>query len=60
MSNLSDNKTMIFWKIFLEKVIEDFKDKGYNFYHTAEMHIMMIANKMDMTQFLYQAQNECR
>ena len=27
MSNVSDNKTMISWKNFSEKVIDDFKDK---------------------------------
>ena len=27
MSNVSDNKTIISWKNFLEKVIDDFKDK---------------------------------
>ena len=37
MSELSDNKTKISWKIFLEKVVEDFKDKGYTFNHIAEL-----------------------
>ena len=49
MSNLCDNETMISWKIFFEKAIEFFKDKGFNFNHIAEMHIMTIANKMDMS-----------
>ena len=53
MSNLSDNKTMISWKKFLGKVIEDFKDKGYNFNHIPELHIMTIANKLDMTYDFY-------
>ena len=44
MSILSDNRTMISWKIFLEKVIEDFEDKGYNSNQIAEMHIKTIAN----------------
>ena len=38
----SDKKTMIPWKIFLMEVIDDFKDKGYNFSHIAEMHIITI------------------
>ena len=42
-------KKMIPWESFLVKVIDDFKDKGFNFNHLAEMHIITIANKMDMS-----------
>ena len=52
-SKLSDNKTMIPWKNFLKKVIDDFKNKGYNFNHIAEMHLITIANKMDMSYDFY-------
>ena len=52
-SKLCDSKTMIPRKIFLEKVIDDFKDKGYAFSHIAEMHIMKRANKMDMSYDFY-------
>ena len=45
MSNVSHNETMVSWKNFLEKLIDDFKDKGYIFNHIAEMHIITIANK---------------
>ena len=48
MSKLSDNKTTIPWKNFLETVIDDFKDKGYTFHHIAEMLIITIAHKMDI------------
>ena len=44
-SKLSDNKTMITWKDFLMKLIDDFKDKGYDFNHIAEMHIITIVKK---------------
>ena len=40
---------MISWKNFLVRVIDDFKDKGYNFSRIAEMHIITIANKRDMS-----------
>ena len=40
---------MFLGQIFLEKVINDFKDKGYNFNHNTEMHIITIANKLDMS-----------
>ena len=53
MSKSSDIRTMISWKNFLEKVIEYFNNKGYNFNHRLEVHIMMIANKLDMTYDFY-------
>ena len=49
MSNVSDSKTRISWKIFPMKVIDVFKDKGYTSDHIAEMHIITIANKMHMS-----------
>ena len=58
-SNLSDIKTMIPWKNFSEKVIDDFKDKRYNFNHIAEMHTITMANKMDMSYDFYIKHNMC-
>ena len=58
-SKLSDNKTMISVSKFLEKVISDFKDKGHSFNHKAEMHIITIANKFDMTYDFYIKHNMC-
>ena len=48
MSNVSDNKTRISWKNFLEKIIGDFKDKGYTFSHIAETHIITKTIEMDV------------
>ena len=58
-SEISDSKTMIPWKNSLKKVIDKFKDKGYNFNHIAEMHNITLANKMDMTYDFYIKQNIC-
>ena len=44
---------MVSWKNFLMTVTDDFKDKGYTFIHIAEMHIITIANKMDMSYDFY-------
>ena len=52
-SNLFDNKTMISWPNFLEKLIDDFLKKGYNFNHIEEMKIITIANKMEMSFDFY-------
>ena len=40
-------------KNFLEKVISDFKDKGYNFNHIAEMNIITIVDKLDISYEFY-------
>ena len=42
---------MTFRQFFLEKVIDDFKNKGYKFNHIEEMNIITIANKIDMSYF---------
>ena len=44
---------MIPLKIFLKKVIDDFKDKRYNFNRIAEMHVITIASKRDMSYVIY-------
>ena len=44
---------MISWSNFLEKVIDDFKNQGYNFKYIAEMNIITIANKLDMSYDFY-------
>ena len=44
-SNLFNNKTMVSWKKSLDSVIDDFKDKGYNFKHIEEMNILTISKK---------------
>ena len=40
---------MIFWSICLEKVISGFKYKGHTLNHIAEMNIITIADKLDMS-----------
>ena len=52
-SNFFDNKTMISWQNFLEEVIDNFKNKGYNFKYIEEMKIITIINKMDMSYDFY-------
>ena len=58
-SKLYDNQTMIPWKNFLMKLIDHFKDKRYTFNHIAEMHIITIANKMDMSYEFFINHNMC-
>ena len=49
----SDNKTLIPWYSWSEEVIDGSKNKGYTFNHIAEMRIITIANKKDMTYDFY-------
>ena len=58
-SKLSDKKTTSCRSIFSEKIISDFKDKGYTFNHIAEMHIIPIANELDMSYDFYIKHNMC-
>ena len=46
-------------RFFLMNVIDDFKDKGYNFSLLAEMHIITIANKRDMSPDFFIKHNMC-
>ena len=46
-------KTMSFCYKFLENVTNDFEDKGYNFNHLAEMNIITIGIKLDMSNDFY-------
>ena len=50
-------KTLISRPTFLEKVIDDFKNKGYNFNHIEEMTIITIVDKMDMSYDFHKKHN---
>ena len=41
----------------MDEVINGLKNKGYPFNHIAELHIITIANKMDMSYDFYIKQN---
>ena len=51
--NFLIKKLMISWQKFLEKVIDNFKNNGYNFNHIDERNIITIARKMDLTYDFY-------
>ena len=48
---------MVSWSKFLEKVVSDFKDKGHTFNDLAEMTIITLANKMDISYDFYMRHN---
>ena len=52
-----DDRTMISRPSFLEKMIDYFKNNGYTFNLLAEMKIITIANKLDMSYDFYNKHN---
>ena len=56
-SKLTNNKTMVSWKIFRETAIFNFKKKGFNFTHVPQMNIIIVANKLEMTHDYYMKHN---
>ena len=47
-SNLTDNETMVSWKIFVGNKINNLKDDGFDFSHISQMNIIIVCNRMDM------------
>ena len=58
-SELHNNRTMCFWYKFLANVINDFKDKGYNFNQIAKIKIITISNKLGMSYDFDNKHNMC-
>ena len=52
-SKLRDKNTMVYWRIFVEKVINNFKNEGYDFSHVSQMIIIIVCNKMDVAYDFY-------
>ena len=48
---------MVSWKNFVEKVINNFKNEGYDFSHISQMNFKIVCNKMDMTYDFYLKHN---
>ena len=56
-SNLTDNKTIVSRKIFVENKINNLKNAGCDFSHISQMNIIIVCNKMDMTYDIYMKPN---
>ena len=48
---------MIFQKNYIENLIDDFENKGYDFHHNEEMNIITTSNKLDMSYDFYNKHN---
>ena len=56
-SNLTDNKAMVFRKKFVENKINNIKNDGFDFSHISEMNIIIVCNKMYMTNDFHMKHN---
>ena len=56
-SLLTDNKTMVSWKVFVENAITKLKYEGFHFSHISQMNIIIVCNKVDMTYDFYLKHN---
>ena len=52
-----NNKTNVTWSNYLREAIDKLKTEGYHFNHIAEMDIMTLAHKRDMTYDFYLKHN---
>ena len=48
-TDMINNTTNISWSNYLREAIDSLKKEGYHFYHIAEMDIITLAHKRDMT-----------
>ena len=53
MTDMIDNMTNISWSNYLRDAINSLKEEGYHFNHIAEMDIITLAHKRDMTYDFY-------
>ena len=56
-SKLTENKTMVSWKVFAETIFNNFENEEFDFSHISQMNITVIAYKMDMIFDFYMQHN---
>ena len=49
MTNMINNTTNVSWSNYIREAIDSLKKKGYHFDHIAEMDVITLAHKRDMT-----------
>ena len=57
MTGMIDNRTSISWSNHSREAINNIKEEGYHFNHIAEMDIITLAQKRDMTYDFYLKHN---
>ena len=56
-TSMIDNKTCVSWSNYLREAIDSLKAEGYDFNYIAEMDIITLAHKRDMTYDFYLKNN---
>ena len=57
ITGMNNNTTNISWSNYLREAIDNIKEEGYDFNHIAEMDIITLAHKRDMTYDFYLKHN---
>ena len=57
MTGMIDNRTCISWSNYLRDALNNSKAEGYHFNYIAEMDIITLAHKRDMTKDFYSKHN---
>ena len=57
MTGMIDNRTFISWSNYLRDAINNLKEEGYDFNHKAQMDIIKLTHKRDMTYDFYMKHN---
>ena len=52
-SELTDNKTMVSWKLFVENVNNNFHNDGFDFSHISQKNILIVCNETNMIYGFY-------
>ena len=57
MTDMIDNTTNVSWSNYIRDAIDKLKEEGYDFNYIAEMDIITLAHKRDMTYDFYLKHN---
>ena len=57
LTGMIDNRTCVSWSNYLRETIDKLKEEGYDFNYIAEMDIITLAHKLDMTYDFYLKHN---
>ena len=57
LTSMTDNRTCVSWSNYLREAIDKLKEEGYDFNCIAEMDIITLTHKQDMTYDFYLKHN---
>ena len=57
LTSMIDNRTCVSWSNYMRETIDKSKEEGYDFIYIAEIDIITLAHKRDMTYDFYLKHN---